>query len=160
MKLNTTSEFGRRRRGARELAFGQAVPPDYRIWLDIIENVRAILREHPGFDAAHVLVGEYLDAAQRSHAADRAAYRRKRIRKENTPFEDFLFSDARDDACFALSIIAIYRALGGDARASLLDDIYAIYQDGGWPCGMKGNRIVVFDPASISGWRNPERTNT
>ncbi len=76
-------------------------------------------------------------------------YRKKKLRKTNTPLDDFLFSDAKDDAYFVLSTIAINRFLDGYLDGPFLEDLFTIYQDGGWPCGMRSEQIVVFDPALV-----------
>jgi hypothetical protein len=37
-----------------------------------------------------------------------------------------MLTNATDDACFVLSTVAIHRELGGDVRASLFGEIFAI----------------------------------
>ncbi|WP_326899404.1 hypothetical protein P8F81_14545 [Kosakonia cowanii] len=135
---------------AYRFAFGQDLPPPYTVWNDIIENFRNQLRGDDKFDDAEKVINEYLGEQQAQHADQLIEYRKKRIRKNNTQYDDFVFSDAREDAYFVLSTVAINRLLGDCLRNGLLEKIFACYKRGGWPCGVKGQQLIVFNPSVLT----------
>lgn len=135
---------------AYRFAFEQDLPPPYTVWNDIIENFRNQLRGDDKFDDADKVINEYLGEQQAQHAGQLIEYRKKRIRKNNTQYDDFVFSDAREDAYFVLSTVAINRLLGDCLRSGLLEKIFACYKRGGWPCGVKGQQLIVFNPSVLT----------
>ena len=134
---------------AYECAFEQNLSSPYKIWSDVLENYRKDLRVHDKFDDAEEVVNEYLANLQTQHAGILLEYRKKKVKKINTDYDDFLFSDAREDAFFVLSTVAINRFLDNPLRNSLLEEIFDCYKKGGWPCGLKGHDLIVFDPSAL-----------
>ncbi|MGJ0524430.1 hypothetical protein ACR42A_12855 [Burkholderia gladioli] len=135
---------------AFEAAFEQNLPVGQAVWLDVVENWRGRLREHAQFDEAHEFVGDRLGELQQQHASAQLDYRKKKVKKVNTARDDFQFSDAREDAYFVLSTIAIHRYLDDFLGEPFFEDVFALYRAGGWPCGMKDDQLMVFDPDSIA----------
>jgi len=135
---------------AYRFAFEQDLPSPYTVWNDIIENFRSQLRSDGKFDDAEKVINKYLGEQQALYAGQLIEYRKKRIRKNNTQYDDFLFSDAREDAYFVLSTVTINRLLGDCFRNGLLEKIFACYKRGGWPCGVKGQQLIVFNPSVLT----------
>ncbi|MHA8111782.1 hypothetical protein ACX122_01385 [Kosakonia cowanii] len=136
-------------RDACEFAFEQNLPSPYKVWKDVIENNRKDLRVYDKFNDAEGVVNEYLANLQIQHAGVLLEHRKKKAKKLNTGYDDFLFSDAREDAFFILSTVAINRFLDNPLRNNLLEEIFDCYKKGGWPCGLKGNDLIVFDPGVL-----------
>ncbi|QNQ18518.1 hypothetical protein HF650_01320 [Kosakonia sp. SMBL-WEM22] len=134
---------------AYEFAFEQNLSSPYKVWKDAIENNRKDLRVHDKFDDAEEVVNEYLANLQIKHAGILLEYRKRKVKKLNTDYDDFLFSDAREDAFFVLSAVAINRFLDNPLLNSLLEEIFDCYKKGGWPCGLKGHDLIVFDPSAL-----------
>lgn len=134
---------------AFESAFDQELPKDNVVWLDIIENYRRKLRSNADFDKAYETVSNYLEKLQVNHSSDLLDYRKKKIKKINNKHDDFVFSEARENAYFVLVTVSINRYLDDFIQDGFLEKLFEIYKSGGWPCGMKKNSIIVFDPAIL-----------
>lgn len=135
---------------AYKYAFEQNFPSGYKVWNDVIEQCRKSLRESKRFQEAFDFVNSNLKRLQIKNASSLIEFRKKKIKKTNTAHDDFIFSEAKEDAFFVLSTVAINRYLDDFMKDAFLEDIYALYKAGAWPCGMKGSVILVFDPASLS----------
>ena len=136
-------------RDACEFACEKNLPAPYKVCEDVIENNIKDLRVHDKFDDAEEVVNEYLANLQIQHAGVLLEHRKKKVKKLNSGYDDFLFSDAREDAFFVLSTVAIHRFLDNPLRNSLLAEIFDCYKKGGWPCGLKGHDLIVFDPSAL-----------
>ncbi|MCU1799157.1 hypothetical protein CUU45_18025 [Pectobacterium polaris] len=134
---------------AIEFAFEQNLPSDYKIWNDILDKYRKKLREHADFQKAFDFTEKNLEDFQNQNSSFFLDYRKKKIKKINSSHDDFIFSEAREDAYVVLSTIAINRYLNNFINDGVLEKIFSIYKSGGWPCGMKGDAILVFDPATL-----------
>jgi hypothetical protein len=131
---------------ALRYAFDQEIDPEAKIWSDLISDIRSKLRFDSNFQEANETVERRVIDLQNQHSFEMKNYRMKKIKKINTQYDDFLFSDAREDAFSVLSTVAIGRCLGGGVYDSLLERIFSVYKEGGWPCGMSGNDLLVFNP--------------
>ncbi|CNE02156.1 Uncharacterised protein [Yersinia nurmii] len=135
---------------AYKYAFEQNLPSGYKVWNDTIEQYRKSLRKNKKFQEAYDFVNGNLESLQVKNASLLIEFRKKKIKKTNTAHADFIFSEVKEDAFFVLSTVAINRYLDNFIKDAFLEDIYALYKAGAWPCGMKGSIILVFDPASLS----------
>lgn len=135
---------------ACKYAFEQNLPSDYKVWNDTIEQCRKSLMKNKKFQEAYDFVNGNLESLQVKNASSLIEFRKKKIKKTNTAHDEFIFSEAKEDAFFVLSTVAINRYLDNFIKYAFLEDIYALYKVGAWPCGMKGSVILVFDPASLS----------
>ncbi|NXZ86499.1 hypothetical protein HZI30_06055 [Serratia fonticola] len=135
---------------AYKYAFEQNLPSGYKVWNDTIEQCRKSLRKNKKFQEAYDFVTGNLESLQVKNASSLIEFRKKKIKKTNTAHDNFIFSEAKEDAFFVLSTVAINRYLDNFIKDAFLEDIYALYKAGAWPCGMKGSVILVFDPASLS----------
>jgi hypothetical protein len=81
---------------------------------------------------------------EEQHSFPHRDYRKKKLGRTNTRHDDFVFSDARQDAIEVLSTVAIARRIGVDDP--LPERIFAAYRAGGWPCGTSGTDLFVFNP--------------
>lgn len=134
---------------AYKYAFEQNLPLGYKVWSATIEQCRNYLRKNNKFQEAHDFVNGNLESLQVKNASLLINFRKKKINKTNTTHDDFIFSEAKEDAFFVLSTVAINRYLDNFIKDPFLEDIYALYKAGTWPCGMKGNIILIFDPACL-----------
>ncbi|WP_373963006.1 hypothetical protein [Kosakonia sacchari] len=134
---------------AFESAFDQELPKGYVVWLDIIEKYRRKLRGNADFDKAYEAVSNYLETLQVNHSSDLLDYRKKKIKKSIINMIILFFSEARENAYFVLGTVAINRYLDDFIQDCFLENLFEIYKSGGWPCGMKGKSIIVFDPAFL-----------
>lgn len=135
---------------AWKYAFEQNLSSGFKVWNDIIELERSRLRSNDEFQEAYKFVSDYLKTLQVNHSSNFLEYRKKKIKKTNNKLDDFIFSDARDDSFFVLSTIAINRYLNNYIKDSFLEDVFKLYKLGGWPCGLKGHDILVFDPMVLN----------
>lgn len=134
---------------AFSFAFQQDVPAGYSVWIDHLENKRKELRRHSDFNAVEEFVTQELVKLQTNHSALQLEYRKKKVKKTNTPLDDFMFSEARENAFFVLSVVAINRGLSSSSPDDFIEKLFDYYKLGGWPCGKKDQSIIVFDPASL-----------
>ncbi|AIA73057.1 conserved hypothetical protein [Pectobacterium atrosepticum SCRI1043] len=134
---------------AIEFAFEQNLPSNYKVWNDIIESYREELREHTNFQNALDFINNKLEFFQHQNSSLHLEYRKKKIKKSNSKHDDFIFSESKEDAYFVLSTIAINRYLNNFIDDGFLERLFSIYKSGGWPCGMKRDSIIVFDPAVL-----------
>ncbi|MCG8708041.1 hypothetical protein JHU04_001242 [Brenneria sp. 4F2] len=130
-------------------AFEQELPSDYKVWNDIHDEYRKKLRQHAAFQKAFNFANDSLKTLQQKNSSYFLDYRKKKVKKSNNKHDDFVFSEAREDAYSVLSTIAINRYLNSFINDGVLEKIFSLYQCGGWPCGMKGDAILVFDPAVL-----------
>jgi hypothetical protein len=135
---------------AFKYAFKQNLPSGYKVWNDLIEQSRNFLRRNKKFEEADEFVTNKLETLQTKNASSLIEFRKKKIKKTNTAYDDFVFSEAKEDALFVLSTVAINRYLNNFIKDPFLEDIFAIYKAGAWPCGMKENAFLIFDPVSFS----------
>lgn len=131
---------------AYKYAFDQNIPSGYKVWSDFIEEQRALLRLNDKFQEAYHFVREYAEGEQAKNSSKWIDYRKKKIKKNNTRKDDFIFSEAREDAFSVLNTVAINRYLDNFIKDEILEDIFLFYKCGGWPCGLRKNNILVFDP--------------
>ncbi|GKX55775.1 hypothetical protein SOASR030_18870 [Leminorella grimontii] len=134
---------------AYKFAFEQNLPRGYKVWQDIIEQIRSSLRKNNKFQEADDSINALLAQLQSQNASSLIDYRKKKVKKINSKYDDFLFSEARNDAYFVLSTVAINRYLDNYITGSLLENVFKAYQLGGWPCGIKDESIVFFNPSSL-----------
>ena len=76
-------------------------------------------------------------------------YRKRKIKKTNSEYDDFLFSEARQDAFSVLALVCINRYLDNAIKDDFLERVYGLYKIGGWGCGMKKEQFLLFDPKAI-----------
>lgn len=129
---------------AFRIAFDQNPPAGFKIWKDVVENHRKEMRNDSKFSEADEFVSKLLEEHHDKHKKNTLTYRKMKIKKTNTAYDDFIFSDAREDAIFALGTVSISRYLG--EKSELMDWIFEIYKKGGWVCGMKNKKLAVFNP--------------
>ncbi len=146
---------------ANALAFSQHVRPGYRIWQDVSENWRGALRGHPRFDEARQFASAHLARHAAARSNDVVAYRKKRVRKQASAWDDFVFSDAGEDALHVITSVAINRYLDDYAADPFFDTVFDICRLGGWPCGMTADgACVAFDPATLAQAAMPDATGS
>ncbi|EDS4738598.1 hypothetical protein MKU92_004610 [Salmonella enterica] len=131
-------------------AFEQNLSAGFKIWSDVIEELRSSLMGNVMYQEAYDFINEYGKALQAENSSIFINYRKKKIKKINNKYDDFIFSEAREDAFFVLSTVAINRYLDNFIKAPFLEDVFKIYRAGGWPCGLKEKNILVFDPIVLS----------
>lgn len=122
---------------AYKYAFEQQLPPGYKVWTDVVENYRSTLRSNVKFDEAYEFINHELISLQEKNKESLLEYRKKKVKKINTAYDDFKFPEAMQDAFFVLSTVAIRRYLDNSKKENDLEVIFSIYKAGGWPCGMK-----------------------
>lgn len=129
---------------AFKMAFDQNPPAGFKVWADVIENHRKEMRNKNKFSEADEFVSNFLEKNHDKHKKNTLSYRKMKIKKTNTAYDDFIFSDAREDAIFSLSTVSISRYLG--EKNELMEWVFEIYKKGGWVCGMTNKKLAVFNP--------------
>ncbi|MBS9439968.1 hypothetical protein EAE91_23330 [Photorhabdus noenieputensis] len=131
---------------ALTLSFEQLLPDGYLVWLDLIENSISKFRLRSEFNEAN----EYLNDISKEFSVHydkiSIAYRKKKIKKENSDYDDFYF-EVLDEVYSQLNMLSIQRYILGEQKESILEKIFEIYKEGLYPCGMtKDKKIVAFNP--------------
>ena len=75
-------------------------------------------------------------------------YRKVKLKKENSKFDDFFFS-VFDEVYNNLRIIAIYRAMKGINEASPLEKLFSLYKDGLFPYRFIKGEFSVYNPICL-----------
>ncbi|ELY3838931.1 hypothetical protein SMX93_004278 [Cronobacter turicensis] len=139
----------KRREDAFLFAFEQNLPSGYKIWQDVLSEYEQKLRANSLFSSAQDFVSAELENRQKQNSSLLLEYRKKKIKKTNSEYDDFLFSEARQDAFFVLSLVCINRYLDNEIKDDFFERVYSLYNIGGWVCGMKKEQFLLFDPRSI-----------
>ncbi|ELY3544832.1 hypothetical protein SMX40_003425 [Cronobacter turicensis] len=138
-----------RKEDAFIFAFEQNLPSGYKIWQDVLSKYEQKLRANSLFSSAQDFVSAELENRQKQNSSLLLEYRKKKIKKTNSEYDDFLFSEARQDAFFVLSLVCINRYLDNEIKDDFFERVYGLYKTGGWVCGMKKEQFLLFDPRSI-----------
>ena len=135
---------------AMELAFEQLLPKNSIVWSDFIDEIRLQLRNNSQFKEAQQIVDDYALLQQSENKKEYVEYRKKILKKENTKYDDFVYSEAKEHASHVLITLAIQRYLNETPCNSILEDLFTIIKQGGWPCGIsRNNTIYVFNPKNL-----------
>ncbi|EPE2232169.1 hypothetical protein ACSG4H_004177 [Cronobacter turicensis] len=87
-------------------AFEQNLPSGYKIWQDVLSEYEQKLRANSLFSSAQDFVSAELENRQKQNSSLLLEYRKKKIKKTNSEYDDFLFSEARQDAFFFYLLFA------------------------------------------------------
>ncbi|ELY2857443.1 hypothetical protein ACTV70_004580 [Cronobacter dublinensis] len=134
---------------AFNFAFEQNLPSGYKIWQDVISEYEQKLRMNVSFSIAQDFISSELQQRQKQNSSLLLEYRKKKIKKTNSEHDDFLFSEARQDAFSVLSLVCINRYLDNQVKDGFFEKIYELYKIGGWVCGMEKDQFLLFDPNLI-----------
>ncbi|MDI6478155.1 hypothetical protein [Cronobacter dublinensis] len=135
-----------RKEDAFIFAFEQNLPPSYKIWKDIVSVYEQKLRLNGSFAVAQAFVSNELEQRQKQNSSLVLEYRKKKIKKTNSEYDDFMFSEARQDAFAILSLVCINRYLDSPVKDCFFEKVYDLYKIGGWVCGMKKDHFLLFNP--------------
>lgn len=130
----------------------QDTPIGYRIWTDVLDEAVS-----PFYSSAEGREGRALieTEAQRlwdAHGPFERALRIKKIKKTLTPFEDFWLTVAYD-SLERLKSVALGRHVLGPANAPALEAVFAVYDAGFFPCGLRRDGVIcAFDPRVLEGF--------
>ncbi|ELY4035194.1 hypothetical protein [Cronobacter sakazakii] len=138
-----------RKEDAFMFAFEQNLPSGYKIWQDVLSEYEQKLRANTLFSSAQDFVSAELEKRQKQNGSLLLEYRKKKIKKTNSEYDDFLFSEARQDAFSVLSLVCINRYLDNEIKDDFFERVYGLYKIGGWVCGMKKEQFLLFDPKAI-----------
>ncbi|WP_234013925.1 hypothetical protein [Cronobacter dublinensis] len=127
-------------------AFEQNLPPSYKIWQDVVSIYEQKLRLNGSFAVAQAFVSNELEQRQKQNSSLVLEYRKKKIKKTNSEYDDFIFSEARQDAFAILSLVCINRYLDSPVKDGFFEKVYDLYKIGGWVCGMKKDQFLLFNP--------------
>ncbi|ELY2785620.1 hypothetical protein SMC47_004241 [Cronobacter turicensis] len=130
-------------------AFEQNLPSGYKIWQDVLSEYEQKLRANSLFSRAQDFVSAELENRQKQNSSLLLEYRKRKIKKTNSEYDDFLFSEARQDAFSVLSLVCINRYLDNEIKDDFFERVYGLYKTGGWVCGMKKAHFLLFDSRSI-----------
>ena len=138
-----------RKEDAFMFAFEQNLPSGYKIWQDVLSEYEQKLRANTLFSSAQDFVSAELEKRQKQNGSLLLEYRKKKIKKTNSEYDDFIFSEARQDAFSVLSLVCINRYLDNEIKDDFFERVYGLYKIGGWVCGMKKEQFLLFDPKAI-----------
>ncbi|EOL8980070.1 hypothetical protein ACM92K_003336 [Cronobacter turicensis] len=130
-------------------AFEQNLPSGYKIWQDVLSEYEQKLRANSLFSRAQDFVSAELENRQKQNSSLLLEYRRRKIKKTNSEYDDFLFSEARQDAFSVLSLVCINRYLDNEIKDDFFERVYGLYKLGGWVCGVKEEQLLLFNPNLI-----------
>ncbi|ALB53213.1 hypothetical protein AB8W28_15120 [Cronobacter universalis] len=136
----------KRREDAFLFAFEQNLPSGYKIWQDVLSEYEKKLRANSLFSSAQSFVSAELENRQKQNSSLLLEYRKKKIKNINSEYDDFLFSEARQDAFSVLALVCINRYLDNEIKDDFFERVYGLYKSGGWVCGMKKERFLLFNP--------------
>ncbi|ELY6372377.1 hypothetical protein SNQ58_004263, partial [Cronobacter sakazakii] len=105
-----------RKEDAFMFAFEQNLPSGYKIWQDVLSEYEQKLRANTLFSSAQDFVSAELEKRQKQNGSLLLEYRKKKIKKTNSEYDDFLFSEARQDAFSVLSLVCINRYLDNEIK--------------------------------------------
>lgn len=124
------------------LAYEQNIGPTYLVWQDAIENEVSKLRTDKFKEAELYLacMDEHIVNHQKNISME---YRKKKIKKQNTKFDDF-YINVIDDVYYQLKMTSISRFIN---KNELFERIFNVYKNGFFPCGIKTNQtLIALDP--------------
>jgi hypothetical protein len=134
---------------ALTLAFEQLLPKRYVVWSDIIDNSIGKFRVRDEYDDADEYLNEIDEMFSVHQSRISISYRKKKIKKENSDYDDFYF-EILDEVYYQLKMLSIQRYILGDQKESILEKMFKIYKEGLYPCGMtKDKKIVAFNPVVL-----------
>ncbi|ELQ6223049.1 hypothetical protein R2320_004384, partial [Cronobacter turicensis] len=125
-------------------AFEQNLPSGYKIWQDVLSEYEQKLRANSLFSRAQDFVSAELENRQKQNSSLLLEYRKRKIKKTNSEYDDFLFSEARQDAFSVLSLVCINRYLDNEIKDDFFERVYGLYKLGGWVCGVKEEQLLLF----------------
>ncbi|WP_234006293.1 hypothetical protein [Cronobacter sakazakii] len=114
-----------RKEDAFMFAFEQNLPSGYKIWQDVLSEYEQKLRANTLFSSAQDFVSAELEKRQKQNGSLLLEYRKKKIKKTNSEYDDFLFSEARQDAFSVLSLVCINRYLDNEIKDDFLREYMA-----------------------------------
>ncbi|EJO9495228.1 hypothetical protein NT688_004343, partial [Cronobacter sakazakii] len=120
-----------RKEDAFMFAFEQNLPSGYKIWQDVLSEYEQKLRANTLFSSAQDFVSAELEKRQKQNGSLLLEYRKKKIKKTNSEYDDFLFSEARQDAFSVLSLVCINRYLDNEIKDDFFERVYGLYKIGG-----------------------------
>lgn len=129
----------------------QDLPRGYRIWSDALSNAVAPFFTSDQGREGRALIEEKAEEAWASRGNFELELKKKRIRKAITEREEFWLTVAYD-VLETLKAVSLARFVGGVTQSPFLEDVYAVYKAGFYPCGLKGKgKIVAFDVRTLNG---------
>lgn len=111
----------------------------------LIKNEVSKFRFHSDYDKSEIEINSLLKIFNEKLEKKYVVYRKSKIKKENSAFDDFFFS-VFDEIYNHLRIIAIHRAIYGIEKNSFLEKVFAIYKDGLLPYKFKSDVFYTFNP--------------
>ncbi|MGC7560091.1 hypothetical protein [Pasteurella sp. PK-2025] len=111
----------------------------------LIDNEVSKFRFHSDYDKSEIKIDNLLNTFNEKLEKKYFMYRKSKIKKENSAFDDFFFS-IFDEVYNHLRIIAIHRAIYGINENSLLEKVFSIYKDGLLPYKFKSDIFYTFNP--------------
>lgn len=111
----------------------------------LIENEISKFRLHSDYDRIEIKIDGLLNNFNEKLEKKYFIYRKSKIKKENSAFDDFFFS-VFNEVYNHLRIIAIHRAMFGIEKNSFLEKVFEIYKDGLLPYKFKSGVFYTFNP--------------
>ena len=111
----------------------------------LIENEISKFRFHSDYDRIEIKIDGLLNNFNEKLEKKYFIYRKSKIKKENSAFDDFFFS-VFNEVYNHLRIIAIHRAMFGIEKNSFLEKVFEIYKDGLLPYKFKSGVFYTFNP--------------
>lgn len=102
--------------------------PEYKLYKEMIDDL--LMENHDKLDKKYLI------------------YRKAKIRKENTKYDDFFFS-VFDEVYDNLRVIALHRAIYGIDKNSNLEKMFLIYKQGNLPYKFENSEFHIFNPAIL-----------
>lgn len=127
-------------------------PIGYRIWTDTLDAAVS-----PFYSSAEGREGRALIETEVQRVWDaRGPFERalaiKRIKKTISPFEE-LWLKVAYDSLERLKSVALGRHVLGPANAPVLEVVFAVYDAGFYPCGLRRDGVIcAFDPRALGGF--------
>ncbi|OCQ54677.1 hypothetical protein Ppb6_00041 [Photorhabdus australis subsp. thailandensis] len=128
------------------LSLSQDLPDGYLVWQDLIENSVGEFSLEDNYSEAEDYLEDIDEEYSDLQEEKTLIYRKSKIKKTNTEYDDFYF-EILDEVYYQLKMLSIQRYILGYQKKSLLENMFEIYKEGLYPCGMtKDKKIVAFNP--------------
>lgn len=134
---------------AMQLENSQDLPEGYSVWSDYIANAVAPFHTTELGRTGRGIVETYGAKVWDGLGNFQIELRKKKVRRTITEFEEF-WSTTAFDILEHLKMISVGRFCAKDHDNSSLENIFLIYANGLYPCGLRTDgRLVAFDPRAL-----------
>ncbi|AGT09999.1 hypothetical protein JCM7686_2963 [Paracoccus aminophilus JCM 7686] len=130
----------------------QELPAGYAIWRDALEGAVSPFYATPEGQAGRALIEPEGEEVWDARGEFQRELNKKKIRKTITPFEAF-WATVAYDILETLQSVALARFVLGKKGEPLLERVFAAYEAGLYPCGLRRDgRPVALDPSALAGF--------